>query len=53
MVTLLRSGQEMLYKYRRGLIQTENKVELRFLCIARRVIAKKHAYQVWSHLNLW
>jgi hypothetical protein len=37
---LLRSGQEMLYKNQRGLIQTRNKVELRFLCTALQVIAR-------------
>jgi len=41
MVRKLCSGQEMLYKInQRGIIQKRNKVELRFLCIARLVIAR-------------
>jgi len=37
----------------RGINKNRNKVELRFLCTALRVIARKNAYQVWSHLDLW
>jgi len=41
MVTKLCSGQEMLYKInQRGIIKKQNKVELRFLCNALRVVAR-------------
>jgi len=41
MVTKLCSGQDMLYKInQKGIIKKRNKVELRFLCTALRVIAK-------------
>ena len=41
MMTKLRSGQKMLYKInQRGIIKNRNKVELRFLCTALRVIAR-------------
>jgi len=41
MVRKLCSGQEMLYKInQRGIIQERNKVKLRFLCTAFRVIAR-------------
>jgi len=41
MVTKLCSGQEMLYKInQREIIQNRNKIELRFLCIALRFIAR-------------
>ena len=41
MVTKLCSGQEILYKInQRRIIQKRNKVELRFLCTALRVIAR-------------
>jgi len=41
MMTKLRSRQEMLYKInQRGIIQKQNKVELRFLCNALQVIAR-------------
>jgi len=41
MVTKLCSRQEMLYKInQRGIIKKRNKVELRFLCTALRVIAR-------------
>jgi len=50
MVTMLRSGQEMLYKNQRGLIKKQNRVELPFLCTALQVIVRNmHT----SHLNLW
>jgi len=41
MVTKLCFGQEILYKInQRGQIQKQNKVEIRFLCTALRVIAR-------------
>ena len=41
MVTMLCSGQEMLYKInQRGITQKRINVELRFLCTALRVIAR-------------
>jgi len=53
MVTKLCSGQEMLYKInQRGIIQKQNKVELRFLCTALHVIARNmHAKYgvIWTY----
>ena len=41
MMTKLCSGQEMIYKInQRGIIQKQNKVELRFLCTALLVTAR-------------
>jgi len=40
MVTKLCSGQEILYKYQKGLIKKRNKAEIQFLCTALRVIAR-------------
>jgi len=40
-VTKVRSGQGMHYKIKqRGIIQNRNKVELKFLCTASRVITR-------------
>jgi len=40
MVTMLRSGQDMLYKIQRGLLKIQNNEELWFFCIALRDIAR-------------
>ena len=40
MVTMLRPGQEMLYKNQRGLIQKRIKMKLPFLSTALKVIAR-------------
>jgi len=53
MMTKLRSGQKMLYKInQRGIIKNRNKVELRFLCTALRVIARNMHTQfgvIWTY----
>jgi len=41
MIAMLRTGQEMLYTInQRGIIKKRNRVELRYLCTALRVIAR-------------
>jgi len=39
MMTMLHSGQEMLFKNQKCLIYKQNKVELQFLCTTLKVIA--------------
>jgi len=60
MVTKLRSGQAMLYKNQRGIIQNRNMVKLRLLCTALRVIARNMQTKfgvIWTYagcqLNLY
>ena len=51
MVTKLCSGQEMLYKSnQRGIIKKQGRVMVLVHCTSRH--CQKHAYQVWSHLDL-